>query len=396
MTDSKTTTIAILGSFPPLRGLSSYCLEMAVATASRVRVEFLSFKAMYPRRLYPGGNLADDPTFPAFDRECLRVRRRLTWYNPLSWVIEGLQTDAALLHAQWWSLPLAPVYACICLFFKLRGKPVVFTVHNVMAHEGTKSYTLISRLLFKLGDHFIVHTEANRQTMVSQYGVPPGRISIIPHGSLDFQVRGAAERDAIRGELGFSADHKVVLFFGAIRPYKGLETAITAFAAAAKAVPEARLLIAGKPWEPWTAYRSQIEALMLAERVVTHLDYIPANEVHRYFGAADLVVLPYRNFDSQSGVGSTAVAFRKPMIVSDVGGLPELVRDPRCVVAPGDPEALSRAMISCLEDPLLLESLAQQTETVAGEIGWAAIAERTCALYRRLLDGKITFVKEPC
>ena len=150
--------IAMMGSFPPIRGLSSYCLEISQALAGLVKIEFISFKRMYPQFLYPGGDLSNDPTFPEIDHSNIHVKRRMTWYNPLSWLAEGIATKADLLHAQWWSLPLVIIYGCVCLLFKLRGKPVVFTVHNVLCHDRSKLYRLASRLLFRLGDHFIVHT----------------------------------------------------------------------------------------------------------------------------------------------------------------------------------------------------------------------------------------------
>ena len=375
----------MLGSFPPLRGISSYCLELATAMARRLEVVFLSFKHIYPAFLYPGGGLAEDPSFPLDFPPGLTVRRRLTWYNPLSWIRGGFSPRADLLHAQWWSLPLAPIYGVVAFGFKARRKPVVFTVHNVSGHDGGGLFVAVSKILFRLGDHFIVHTEANRRRLIQQYGIAPHHISVIAHGSLDFQVDAAADRERLRQELGIRLAHKVVLIFGAIRPYKGLDVAIRAFAEVVKEMPEARLLIAGKLWGPWDDYRDLIRAFDLQDKVITHLDYVPAARVHRFFGAADLVVLPYRRFVSQSGVGATAVAFRTPMIVSDVGGLPDLVADHRAVVPPDDPEALAAAMQMMLQDPALLAQLRQSLDAVARTLSWEGIAAATWAVYQKVL-----------
>ncbi|MGD9113136.1 MAG: glycosyl transferase family 1, partial [Desulfobacterales bacterium] len=154
--------IAMLGSFPPLRGLSSYCLEISLALAEYVSIEFISFKRLYPRILYPGGGLKDDPTFPDTAHKRINIKRRLRWYNPLTWILEAVVVRSDLLHAQWWSLPLLPIYVCICGIFKLRGKPIILTVHNVLSHERSSIYKTASKVLFKLGNHFIVHTEKNR------------------------------------------------------------------------------------------------------------------------------------------------------------------------------------------------------------------------------------------
>jgi len=377
-------SVAILGSFPPLRGISAYCFELANAKAARVPVNFISFKHIYPEFLYPGGCQKDD-SFPEAVHDNLSVRRHLSWYNPISWFLEGVLTQADLLHAQWWSMPLAPIYAIICLAFKIRRKPVIFTVHNVSGHEGSHIFETVSRLLFKLGDHFIVHTAANREALTTQYGIESGNVSVIPHGSLDFQVSRHADRAAIRQEMGFEASQKVILFFGAIRPYKGLATAIRAMADVVKAVPEACLLIAGKLWEPWDTYQKLIDESQLSHHVTTFPDYIPSEEVHRYFCSADLTVLPYLHFDSQSGVGSTAVAFRTPMIVSEVGGLPELVKDSRYVVPPRDSDALGRTIIDCLSNPYKLETMARHLDSTARELDWEAISQKTCSLYEKMI-----------
>lgn len=380
-------SVAILGSFPPLRGISAYCFELTNAIAAHVPVDFISFKHIYPEFLYPGGCQEDD-SFPETVHNNLNIRRHLSWYNPISWIQEGLLTQADLLHAQWWSMPLAPIYAIVCLAFKIRRKPVIFTVHNVSGHEGSHIFETVSRILFKLGDHFIVHTEANRTALTTQYGIESSKVSVIPHGSLDFQVSRHTDRATIRQEMGLTASQKVILFFGAIRPYKGLATAIRAMADVVKVVPEACLLIAGKLWGPWDTYQKLIDELQLSNHVKTHLDYIPSEDVHRYFCVADLTVLPYLHFDSQSGVGSTAVAFRTPMIVSAVGGLPELVKNNRWVVPPGDSQVLAQTMSDCLSNPEELEKMVQQLDSVSSELDWRNIAGLTFRLYGDLINIK--------
>ena len=386
--------VAMLGSLPPLRGLSSYCYECALSLADRVDVEFISFSKLYPRFLYPGGDLTEDSSFPECRHERLSVRRRLTWYNPLTWLGEGIHSQADLLHAQWWSLPLAPIYFTLCLVFKFRKKPIVFTVHNVQSHESSKLFNTVARWLFRFGDHFIVHSRQNRQQLTACYGTRPECISLIPHGSLDFQVRCTADRDGIRREMGIAGKQKVVLLFGAIRAYKGIETALRAFRKVLYEEPESRLLIAGKPWEPWEPYQLLIRDLGLDRNVDLHLDYVPSGDVHRFFCAADLVILPYHHFDSQSGVGSTAVSFRKPMIVTNVGGLPELVGDKRFIVPPMDCDALAEAMTLCLGNPEILAAMAKASEDIAGGLSWTAIAEKTCGVYRRVIDQSQTQGKE--
>ena len=375
----------MLGTFPPLRGLSSYCLELAVAVAELAQVEFISFRKLYPGFLYPGGDLKDDDSFPSGEHKCLNVQRRLTWYNPFTWLRSALFTDADLLHAQWWSLPLILVYGCIGAVFKLRGKPIVFTVHNVRGHEPSRFFETASRWLFKLGDHFIVHTRQGRRLMQANYGLRADRISVIPHGSLDFHVNKSVDRDRIRQEMGLDSRHKVILLFGAVRDYKGVDIALKAFAQVLLEVPDATLLIAGKLWQKWEPYQQIIDTHGIASDVRTHLDYIPSNEVYRYFEAADLVILPYRHFSSQSGIGGTAISFRKPLIVTDVGGLPDLVANSEYVVPPGNPDELADKMIDCLTDQHRLAAMSADAEKIAAGLSWSAIAQKTVAIYDRLM-----------
>ena len=377
--------IAMLGSLPPLRALSSYCLEHASVIANSVNVQFISFKRIYPSVLYPGGDLKDDYTFPLISNPNLRVRRRLTWYNPFSWIMEGLFTDGELLHAQWWSPPLALIYFIVCIGFKLRRKPVVFTVHNIFQHDKHHVHEILSRVLLRLGDHYIVHCESNRRQLSRYFGIQNDRISVIPHGPLDFHVQNGKDREKIRGEIGFDPRDKVILLFGTVRPYKGIDVALRAFPKVLKKIPEARLLIAGKLWEDWRPYERLIKGLGITDYIKTHLQYIPSNEVCDFFLASDLVILPYHNFDSQSGVGATAISFHKPMIVADTGGLPELVSDQRYVVPPRDTEALANRIVYCLADSSRLDEMSAKAKELAESMAWSVIAEKTISLYERIL-----------
>jgi glycosyltransferase involved in cell wall biosynthesis len=381
--------IAMLGSFPPQRGISSYCFELTCALARRVAMDFISFKHMYPRILYPGGGLADDNTFPSMLPSRLIVRRNLTWYNPLSWLKEMLNSQADLLHVQWWSIPLAPVAACVALGYKLRGKPVVFTIHNVIGHERRTLFRKVSATLFKLGDHFIVHTAANRDILVQSFKIAPQRVCRVPHGILGFFRPPEVDRDEIRNCFGYRQHHRVILLFGAIRPYKGLLTALRAFAAVHRRLPDVRLLVAGKLWESWIPYQRMIDRLGIGEVVQCHLDYVPADRVYRYISAADLVGLPYVQFDSQSGVGSTALAFHKPMIVTDVGGLPDLTPDRRFIVPPGDANSLTEATILSLTDPALLQQMTRNAELLSKALQWPDIARRTLSIYQSILGKEL-------
>jgi glycosyltransferase involved in cell wall biosynthesis len=177
----------------------------------------------------------------------------------------------------------------------------------------------------------------------------------------------------------------VILLFGAIRPYKGVDTALKAFSKVLPEVPNAILMVAGKLWQKWEPYQELMNTLPIADSVRTFLEYIPSGEVYKYFEAADLVILPYHHFDSQSGIGGTAVSFRKPLIVTAVGGLPSLVKNQKYVVPPKNPEILAQSIIACLNDQAQLAAMAADAETVAAEMNWSSIAHKTLAIYDQML-----------
>ncbi len=383
--EKRKNKVAVLGTLPPIKALSSYCFEFANALSDICDVNFLSFKSIYPSFLYPGGGMLEDRTYPELEKNGLSVGRRLTWYNPLSWVSDGLFTQADLLHVQWWSLPLFPVFFTICAGFKLRGKPVAITVHNVLPHEKSAAFVQLSSLLFRFCDHFIVHSKQGRKQMLEHYGIAGNKVSVIAHGSLDFHRRQNVDATFLRKKMGFSPDDKIMLLFGSVRPYKGVEFALKAMPEILSKVPEARLLVAGRLWIDWAPFNRLIESLGIKKQVSTRLDYIPSEDVHKFFEVSDLCLFPYTHFDSQSGAGATAVSFRKPMIVSDTGGLPELVPEQRFVVPPENPSALARAAVSCLQDSDLRESFRRKMDRVSRELDWSQIAKKTATIYERLL-----------
>ena len=219
----------------------------------------------------------------------MEVSRNLTWYNPFTWLKAGFFTKAELLHAQWWSAPLLPIYLMIAAGFRVRGKPVVITIHNVISHEQSSLFSRLSGLLYKLGNHYIVHSQQNQEQLMRLHHIDQGQISVISHGPLELFTGTMVSRADARSRLGFSDQHKVILLFGAIRPYKGIDTALDAISMLASDMPGIRVLIAGKLWGEWQPYQQQIDKLGLAEYVSCHLDYIPTAEVSVYFQAADLV-----------------------------------------------------------------------------------------------------------
>jgi glycosyltransferase involved in cell wall biosynthesis len=372
--------VVMLGSWPPLPGISSYVHSLVGALASQASVRVLTFCHMYPTFLYPGGVPPEDHTFPP-DPAAVVVERSLRWYHPLGWIARGLRTPADVVHVQFWSVPIAPVWWVLMVLFRLRRIPIVLTVHNLAGHESKRMFGWWTRLLVSQADAVITHLPEVPPTFDALCRRRRGRSpDYVPHGPLDlYQVRRKPARSLL------PAGARGVLFFGSIRPYKGLDVLIEAFDHVADQIPDAWLVIAGRPWEPWDRYAELLRTRSWKDRVVLKLDYVPTDEVADYFEACALVVAPYREFHSQSGVGLSAVGMGKPLLVTRVGGLPELQPLAEYVVSAGNPEELGRALRRALTQPGELDRLRQVAERVAGLMSWEVAGQETMKIYRGLL-----------
>ena len=379
--------ILLLGSFPPqAQGIPGYCGGLARALAACGAVHAIGFKAMYPAFLFPGVKTAMDPTSSAPQASNLEVRHPLAWYNPIGWIWSALTTPTDIVHIQWWSLPLFPVCLIFALAAKLCHIPIVITVHNVLPHEPSPWFLRASRMLCRLADQLIVHSEVNRTQLLEHFRCDADRVTCVPMG-IDAPVATTLDKESARAQLGIPTTRPTLLFFGTIRPYKGLEILLRAIATLRTEHPDVLLVIAGKPWEPWARYQAAIDSEELGNHIFMRLDYIPEYEVPLYYAAADLVVLPYRHFDAQSAVGAQVMGHDRPMIVTDCGGLPTLVNhDARWIAAPDDTQAMAEKIGVFLADPLGATTAFAEIARQAREcMSWENVAEAHWAIYRHLV-----------
>jgi glycosyltransferase involved in cell wall biosynthesis len=281
---------------------------------------------------------------------------------------------------------------------RLLGFKIVYTVHDVLPHD---EYTVENRRfyqeVYRYADKLIVHCESNRKELLELFTVDPEKICIIPHGcqSACFDTSGTTTT-AARRRLGIPDDRRVVLFFGLIKRYKGLEYLLEAFRTIETRCDKALLLIAGKiaPWDG-DSHRHHVALLTpYAAWGNIHIrdEYIPQDQAADYFAAADLVVLPYTKA-SQSGVLLMACAAGKAVVVTDTGGLPEVVQDGRTgfVVPPKDAKAIADASVRILSDPDLGRRFGAQARLLADTVySWQAIGATTVMLYQSLTPAEAT------
>jgi glycosyltransferase involved in cell wall biosynthesis len=286
-----------------------------------------------------------------------------------------------VFHLQWMPVPLLDRLLVRAL--RSRGWRIVYTEHDPLPLPERRARRRHHCEVLAMCDAVIVHTLTQREELTRAVPDVADRVHVIPHGGTPVAVASAAERALCRAHLGIDRDRPVILFFGLIKPYKGLPHLLAAMPSVVAAFPRALLLIAGEPLMPLSAIERQIDALGLREHVSLRLGFVPANEVSTYLNAADLLVAPYVNVGA-SGVVVMAQGHGLPVVVTRVGGLPEFVEPDDCgfVVAPGSPAALADAIRTAFTDRAALARMGERAwRRLARENDWADVAERTMALY---------------
>ncbi len=276
--------------------------------------------------------------------------------------------EADVVHLQWLSVQqldqrLLP-----------RGVPLVLTAHDVLPREPTPGQRDAQSRLYEHVDAVVVHSEHGRERLIGEVRVDPAKVSVIPHGAFT-HLLDVPDAKPLSGELAGVAV-PVVLLFGLLRAYKGIDVALEAW----RGITGAELWIVGMPRMDMTALKADAPpGVRFIERFVTDAE-LPA-----FFERADIVTLPYREID-QSGVLFTALAFGRPLVLSDVGGFPEVAATGAALlVPPGDPDALRAALRGLLGDGEARRTLGQAAARVAREqYGWDAIARAHLALYESL------------
>jgi glycosyltransferase involved in cell wall biosynthesis len=282
---------------------------------------------------------------------------------------------ADLVHWQW--LTVQP----LDVWLLAPKRPRVLTAHDVIPREPRPGQIAATRRLVDRMDAVIVHSEHGAGRLRDELGLDGERIRVIPHGAFDYLTR-LEEEQPLPPELA-AVEGPVVLFFGLLRPYKGLDVLLEAF----REVEGAELWIVGMPRMPVEPLREAAARCRATVRFVPR--FVTDPEIPAFFRRADLVVLPYREID-QSGVLYTSLAFGKPMVMSAVGGFVEVAEEHGAgrLVPPGDPQALAAALTGLLGDDAERARLAgAAAAAAAGPYSWDRVAERTMGLYRELLDG---------
>ncbi len=300
-----------------------------------------TFKLQYPSFLFPGKTQYDDGYAP----EGVTITRAINSVNPLNWFTIGLRlrrTRPDLIIMRYWLPFLAPALGFIARIIRSNGHTKIVTIFdNVVPHEKHFGDRILTRFFIKSIHGALVMTRSVENELRQFTRTMPCVIS--PHPLFDNYSEPVSRAEAIV-HLKLCPAYRYILFFGFIRQYKGLDLLLKAMADPDIRSLGIKLIVAGEFYEDEKPYFDLIHKLDIADSINLHSHFISDEEVRYYFSAASLVVQPYRSA-TQSGVTQVAYHFNKPMVVTDVGGLAEIVPDGKCgyVVAP-EPGAIAKAM----------------------------------------------------
>jgi len=377
--------ICLVGPAWPYRGgISHYNTCLAKELLKRHEVDVVNFSRLYPDFLFPGKTQYDESA----SAHAVPSIRLIDSINPLTWLRAGFRIAKLrpdLVIVQWWHPFFAPAISKICMILRTFSRAkIIMICHNVIPHERSAADRLLARLAFAPVHGFVVQSRGDAADLA---GIRRGaRIITRPHPIYDFFRTGDLGRDEARELIG-EPEGPLVLFFGYIRAYKGLDHLIRAMSLLREKTA-ARLLVVGEFYEDRSRYDELVNGLGLSGAVRFVDRYVGNEEVQPYFAASDIVVLPY-NSATQSGIVQIAIAFHRPMIVTDVGGLAETVSEGRTgfVVRAGDPAAIAERLEAFFRDNLGA-GMERFFDEEMKRFAWSGLTEAIEALHADIAGGR--------
>jgi len=317
--------ILIVGTAWPYRGgFASFNERLAEAFQERkIKTTIYTFTVQYPNFLFPGKSQYSEDPAPSH----LHIERKVNSVNPFNWMDVGQEIsrlEPDLVVFKYWLPVMGPAFGTLIRWMKRNKKTKVLTIlDNVIPHEKRPGDALFTKYFVKPVDAFIAMSQSVLNDL--KKFTNNKNTSFIPHPIYDNFGEIESKKQA-RQNLSIDAKSKCILFFGIIRKYKGLDLLLEAMADQRIKEAKIKLLVAGEFYDDETEYKEIIARHKLDESVRLDAKFIPNDQVKNYFCAADIIVQPYRSA-TQSGISQMAYHFEKPMIVTAVGGLPEIVPD---------------------------------------------------------------------
>lgn len=360
--------ITIVSPAHPLRGgIAAYSERLASAlTEAGKTVDIVSFSLQYPGFLFPGTTQYSTDPAPVG----LKIRSLINSVNPINWIRVGLRLRAEkpdLIIVRYWLPFMGPCLGTILRIARGNGHTrVVAVVDNLIPHESRPGDRWFTRYFIRPVDACIAMSASVEKDIRSM--VPQMPVRYIPHPVYD-NYGTAVDQAVGKAHLGLDPAISYLLFFGFIRDYKGLDLLLEAMADPRMQDRPIRLIVAGEYYSKREYYEALIARLGIRNKLVLCTDFIPLSEVKYYFAAADIVVQPYRSA-TQSGISQMAYHFDKPMIVTRVGGLPEIIDDGKeGYLVDVRPEAIADAIVH-FYDNNRLSAMTEAVKTRKYQFSW--------------------------
>lgn len=368
--------LTVIGTTTRFRGIGSYLNPFVVALTQFFTVDLIDFRHLYPAFLYKSRvqvmTKLEDNVEEAVDRAFIKV----DYFNPFSWIAAGLFIKSDVVLINWWSPFLFPIYFTIMLILKLRGIKCVTTIHNIKFHESLSLYEILNRLIVFFSDYLMVHGESNKHELVKLFKTKK-KVGVIHHGILDLGQQTQQNQSQAREYFKFPKDKFTLLFFGAIRPYKGLEVFVDALKYITKNADPSKFhaIIAGHPWYDVSDTLNEVNKISDKLSVTTYMKFVPDKDLPLYYYASDLTVLTYTEFNAQSGVAAESLSYGVPMIVSDLPTFKDWFHDLDCYFTSKDSVALAKKIIALQQDQKSFEEFKANQRTVKEDLSWESISK---------------------
>ncbi len=373
--------IALISVAPPYRGGISKQTSILVEKLNlNHSVRVINYKRQYPHCLFPGKTqyLEDELDYQLGDR-CIDS------INPITWLKTGEKLSARkfdLVIFRFWNPLFAPALSMIAL--KIRKKSphtkLISLCDNILPHENMLFGSLLTRYLFRLLDGHLVQSGQTENELHKIIGKPIYEKRF--HPLLTTYSKKIAKNEA-RLKLGLT-DKYIILYFGIIRQYKGFDILLKAIASLKEKMNTFHVLAVGECYEKQEKYTALIDKLDISDCITWHDRYIPDDDVAMYFSAADVAALPYRSA-SQSGVIPIAYYYNLPVIVTKVGGLPEIVDADKSgfVIEPDNPDELSNVLAENLGTPIF-DKMSHYIQSYKQQFSWELFVEGIEKLFNRI------------
>ncbi|MEP7377978.1 MAG: glycosyltransferase [Chloroflexota bacterium] len=351
--DGRRRSVVVVGSGTHfLSGISIYSVRLANALVERNRVGLITMRRLIPARLYPGWKRVGADLTKLDRDQRVAVFDGIDWYWLPSmlrgaWFLLGRRPDVVIF--EWWTGTVLHSYVALALLARLWRAKVIVEFHEIIATEelriapARRYVRAVTPIMMRLAHAFAVHSDFDRQLAIDTWSVGNRPLAVLPHGPHDHYQSDATRLERLREAPDETFN---LLFFGVIRPYKGLEDLVRAF----EAIPEGEigrywLTVVGETWEGWALPSELIARSPRRDRITLINRYVTDAELHGYLRGSDAVVLPYLR-SSLSGPLHVAMGYGLPIVMTDVGGNAEAANgyEGITLVPPGQPMALMEAI----------------------------------------------------